>query len=88
MFERFYRSASARALPGSGLGLAIVKHVVVKHGGALRIEDSTPGGNPPGTMIHVVLPGSPTSTGEHANGKKSVDVPNEISVDSQSTVAR
>ena len=33
VFERFYRSASARAMPGSGLGLAIVKQVVIKHGG-------------------------------------------------------
>ena len=32
VFERFYRSTSARAMPGSGLGLAIVKQVVVKHG--------------------------------------------------------
>src|ERR1700741_222111 len=30
VFERFYRSTSARAMPGSGLGLAIVKQVVVK----------------------------------------------------------
>ena len=28
VFERFYRSTSARAMPGSGLGLAIVKQVV------------------------------------------------------------
>src|SRR6478752_9149381 len=30
VFERFYRSTLARAMPGSGLGLAIVKQVVVK----------------------------------------------------------
>ena len=48
MFERFYRSTSARAMPGSGLGLAIVKQVVVKHGGTLRVEDTVPGGQPPG----------------------------------------
>lgn len=46
VFERFYRSASARALPGSGLGLAIVKQVVLNHGGLLRIEDTDPGGQP------------------------------------------
>ena len=57
MFERFYRSTAARAMPGSGLGLAIVKQVVVKHGGTLRIDDTVPGGEPPGTSIHVVLPG-------------------------------
>ena len=59
VFERFYRSTSARAMPGSGLGLAIVKQVVLKHGGTLRVEDTVPGGQPPGTSIHVVLPGRP-----------------------------
>lgn len=60
VFERFYRSTTARAMPGSGLGLAIVKQVVLKHGGALRIEDTVPGGSPPGTSIHLVLPGRPS----------------------------
>ena len=46
-------------MPGSGLGLAIVKQVVLKHGGTLRVEDTVPGGQPPGTSIHVVLPGRP-----------------------------
>jgi two-component system, OmpR family, sensor histidine kinase MprB len=57
VFERFFRSASARAMPGSGLGLAIVKQVVLKHGGALRIEDTVPGGQPPGTSVYMLLPG-------------------------------
>ena len=57
VFERFYRSTSARAMTGSGLGLAIVKQVVVKHGGTLRIDETVPGGDPPGASIHVVLPG-------------------------------
>jgi two-component system, OmpR family, sensor histidine kinase MprB len=59
VFERFYRSTSARAMPGSGLGLAIVKQVAVKHGGALRVEDTVVGGQPPGTTMHLVLPGRP-----------------------------
>jgi two-component system sensor histidine kinase MprB len=59
VFERFYRSTSARAMPGSGLGLAIVKQVVVKHGGTLWVEDTVPGGQPPGTSVHLVLPGRP-----------------------------
>jgi two-component system sensor histidine kinase MprB len=59
VFERFYRSTAARAMPGSGLGLAIVKQVVLKHGGALRVEDTVPGGNPPGTTFYVMLPGRP-----------------------------
>ncbi len=61
VFERFYRSTTARSMPGSGLGLAIVKQVVLKHGGTLRVEDTVPGGQPPGTSIHVVLPGRPLS---------------------------
>jgi two-component system sensor histidine kinase MprB len=57
VFERFYRSAAARAMPGSGLGLAIVKQVVLRHGGALRVEDTVRGGQPPGTSFFVLLPG-------------------------------
>ena len=60
VFERFFRSTSARAMPGSGLGLAIVKQVVERHGGTLRVEDTFPGGRPPGASMHVVLPGRPT----------------------------
>ncbi|MGV9799726.1 ATP-binding protein [Mycobacterium sp. NPDC003449] len=59
VFERFYRSAAARAMPGSGLGLAIVQQVVLKHGGALRIDETVPAGDPPGTSIHMMLPGYP-----------------------------
>lgn len=66
VFERFYRSDSARAMPGSGLGLAIVKQVVLKHGGVITIGETTPGGNPPGTSFRMVLPGGPTSADEMA----------------------
>ncbi|WP_421844422.1 ATP-binding protein [Mycobacterium sp.] len=65
VFERFYRSTSARALPGSGLGLAIVKQVVLNHGGSLRVGDTHPGGQPPGTSIFVLLPGRPMPTSEY-----------------------
>lgn len=61
VFERFYRSDSARAMPGSGLGLAIVKQVVLKHGGSITIGETRPGGHPPGTAFRMVLPGGPTS---------------------------
>ncbi len=61
VFERFYRSDSARAMPGSGLGLAIVKQVVLKHGGAITIGETRPGGHPPGTAFRMVLPGGATS---------------------------
>ena len=72
VFERFFRSTSARAMPGSGLGLAIVKQVVLKHGGTLRVEDTVPGGQPPGTSIHVVLPG-PADARDTATRARCVD---------------
>lgn len=67
VFERFYRATAARAMPGSGLGLAIVKQVVLKHGGALRVEDTVPGGQPPGTSFFVLLPGRPGSPAPYPN---------------------
>lgn len=65
VFERFYRSTTSRSMPGSGLGLAIVKQVVVKHGGALRVEETVPGGAPPGTSIYVLLPGQPIPVAQY-----------------------
>jgi two-component system, OmpR family, sensor histidine kinase MprB len=102
VFERFFRSTTARAMPGSGLGLAIVKQVVLKHGGALRVEDTVPGGEPPGTSFYVLLPGGPipvvpdTAAEDDAEpdvtpaakGGNSPGAANVISVDSQSTRAR
>ncbi|HEX5247942.1 MAG TPA: HAMP domain-containing sensor histidine kinase [Gaiellaceae bacterium] len=44
VFDRFYRSATARALPGSGLGLAIVREVAEAHGGTVVAEDAPGGG--------------------------------------------
>lgn len=79
VFERFYRSASARAMPGSGLGLAIVKQVVVKHGGMIRIADTVPGGQPPGTSFFVLLPGRPVSSAgsypDSASGEITAKIP-------------
>jgi two-component system sensor histidine kinase MprB len=101
VFERFFRSITARAVPGSGLGLAIVKQVVLKHGGALRVEETVPGGEPPGTSIYVLLPGQPIpvveyppgdEAGPNVNGPSipgnSVGPRNVISVESQTTQAR
>ena len=36
IFDRFYRSAKARALPGSGLGLAIVRKIADMHDGTVE----------------------------------------------------
>jgi two-component system sensor histidine kinase MprB len=55
VFERFYRSDSARALPGSGLGLAIVAQVAEETGGRIALEPA-PGG---GTVARLTLPGDP-----------------------------
>jgi two-component system sensor histidine kinase MprB len=44
VFDRFYRSAAARALPGSGLGLAIVREVAEAHGGTVVAEEAPGGG--------------------------------------------
>ncbi|MFI6322625.1 sensor histidine kinase [Nonomuraea sp. NPDC050556] len=54
VFERFWRSPSARPLPGSGLGLAIVAQAVEVAGGAVRLENA-PGG---GVVVTLTLPGS------------------------------
>jgi two-component system sensor histidine kinase MprB len=43
VFDRFYRSASARALPGSGLGLAMARLIAQSHGADLAAE-AAPGG--------------------------------------------
>jgi signal transduction histidine kinase len=38
VFDRFWRSASARALPGSGLGLSIVAQVVAELQGTVTVD--------------------------------------------------
>ncbi|TYB41617.1 HAMP domain-containing histidine kinase [Actinomadura chibensis] len=55
VFDRFWRSPSARSLPGSGLGLSIVARVVAESGGRVALEPA-PGG---GTLARVRLPGAP-----------------------------
>lgn len=43
VFDRFYRSATARSMPGSGLGLSIVRDVAAEHGGTVTAA-ARPGG--------------------------------------------
>ncbi|MEV0383714.1 HAMP domain-containing sensor histidine kinase [Nonomuraea sp. NPDC050643] len=54
VFERFWRSPSARGLPGSGLGLAIVAQSVAEAGGEVRLANA-PGG---GAIATMDLPGT------------------------------
>jgi two-component system sensor histidine kinase MprB len=57
IFDRFYRSTSARALPGSGLGLAIVRDVAVGHAGTVFAANRPGGGAELGFRIPVAEPG-------------------------------
>lgn len=56
VFDRFWRSPSARALPGSGLGLSIVARTVQQAGGQVTLSRANGGG----TVATVRLPGAPT----------------------------
>ncbi|MFI1031895.1 ATP-binding protein [Streptomyces sp. NPDC020951] len=56
VFDRFWRSPSARALPGSGLGLSIVARTVEQAGGQVTLAHADGGG----TVATVRLPGAPT----------------------------
>jgi two-component system sensor histidine kinase MprB len=53
VFDRFWRSARARALPGSGLGLAIVRQVIDELGGTIEVGRSRELG---GALFTVTLP--------------------------------
>ncbi|WP_328675464.1 HAMP domain-containing histidine kinase [Streptomyces sp. NBC_00322] len=56
VFERFWRSPSARALPGSGLGLSIVARTVQQSGGEISLGPAAGGG----TRAVIRLPGAAT----------------------------
>ncbi|MEV1020543.1 HAMP domain-containing sensor histidine kinase [Streptomyces sp. NPDC050264] len=56
VFDRFWRSPTARALPGSGLGLSIVARTVEANGGEVALAAADGGG----TVATMRLPGAPT----------------------------
>ncbi|MGA5503269.1 sensor histidine kinase [Streptomyces umbrinus] len=60
VFDRFWRSPSARALPGSGLGLSIVARTVQQAGGDVALSPAEGGG----TVATIRLPGAPTAPPE------------------------
>ncbi|WP_326689504.1 MULTISPECIES: HAMP domain-containing sensor histidine kinase [unclassified Streptomyces] len=59
VFDRFWRSPSARSMPGSGLGLSIVARTVRQAGGTVELRLPRDGG--PGTEAALHLPGAPTA---------------------------
>lgn len=58
VFDRFWRSPSARSLPGSGLGLSIVARTIHQSGGEVALRPAEDGRG--GTVATVRLPGAPT----------------------------
>uniref|UniRef100_A0AAU3GX39 histidine kinase n=1 Tax=Streptomyces sp. NBC_01401 TaxID=2903854 RepID=A0AAU3GX39_9ACTN len=56
VFDRFWRSPSARQLPGSGLGLSIVARTVQQAGGEISLRPADEGR---GTVASIRLPGAP-----------------------------
>ncbi|MDT0570952.1 HAMP domain-containing sensor histidine kinase [Streptomyces sp. DSM 3412] len=62
VFDRFWRSPSARSLPGSGLGLSIVARTVEQAGGEVSLSRAEGGG----TLATVRLPGAATPPPEGA----------------------
>ncbi|MEG3627551.1 sensor histidine kinase [Streptomyces poriticola] len=57
VFDRFWRSPSARSLPGSGLGLSIVARTIQQAGGQVILSPAPDGAG--GTVATVRLPGAP-----------------------------
>jgi two-component system, OmpR family, sensor histidine kinase MprB len=52
VFDRFYRTTTARGVPGSGLGLSIVRQVAAGYGGTVQAESAAGGG----TLLRFRLP--------------------------------
>jgi signal transduction histidine kinase len=56
VFDRFVRLEGSRSTPGNGLGLSLVRAVAKLHDGAVWLEDSQPGSEPPGLKVIIELP--------------------------------
>ncbi|CAM5428691.1 sensor histidine kinase [Streptomyces griseorubiginosus] len=69
VFDRFWRSPSARALPGSGLGLSIVARTIEQSGGQVTLDHADGGG----TVATVRLPGAPTPPPETPETPETLD---------------
>jgi two-component system sensor histidine kinase MprB len=80
VFDRFYRSPSARGQPGSGLGLAIVRQIAELHGGVTSATTTRQG-----ALLRLKLPvvdatrlatspGNPTGRSQDAQGIRQRDV--------------
>jgi two-component system, OmpR family, phosphate regulon sensor histidine kinase PhoR len=65
IFERFYRVDKARSVEtgGTGLGLAIAKHIMMAHGGSIRVESAL---NRGATWL-MTLPAAPKESEKPAN---------------------
>ena len=71
VFDRFWRSPSARNAPGSGLGLSIVAQTIKAHGGWVKAGHSAEGG----AEFIVRLPGETRAPGEDADDESTVLLP-------------
>ncbi len=70
VFERFYRvdKARSRELGGTGLGLAIVKHLVLAHGGSVRVESELGRGS----VFYFTLPIDAPASAQPPDGSQGI----------------
>jgi len=66
VFDRFYRSATARGVPGSGLGLAIVEQIAELHRGTVKLVPRDGGGIVARLDLHGAVSSDPASGSDDA----------------------